>query len=428
MKILRSRLPKVQFTVPVRGGYRANFEGHRAVVPDEVADFLLAMGAGFYSLTGDVREALTPGATVLVIRDTGLGDVLLLTPMIRKLAEAGCTVDVLTQERYRCLLADNPSVRATLALEDEPWDRSQWDVVLDLRLVVENAEFTGTFEHRADAFARYADISLSPHERRLTYCVNEDERAAAMRLIEDCRQSISAKGVIGYVWRSSTENRNWSFAQHKAVLEALTTAGYCPIVLDNDYQNLAKIDGSLVNMTGAISLREVAALLSRCDAVITPDTGLFHLAGALDTPTLSYFGAFPAAERQAHQTLTVWNAPSACSLFPCRSYRCLNRDPDNQAACLSVSPERIVRDIDALLKDKRDKNDAESGVTAGLGRSDHDGDPAAGEGRGDGAGKLHRELDTGPAPAAPVPDPAKVREASPRKRRSPRKSDARPLL
>jgi ADP-heptose:LPS heptosyltransferase len=411
----------VQFTVPVQGGYRASFEGHRAVVPDDVADFLLAMGAGFYSLTGDVQEALTSGATVLVIRDTGLGDVLLLTPMIRKLAQIGCIVDVLTQERYRCLFGVNPSVRATLALEDEPVDRTGYDVVLDLRLVVENAEFTGHHEHRADAFARCADISLSPDERALTYCVNGDERAAAMRLIEDCRTALPCKGVVGYVWRSSTENRNWSFAQHKAVLEALIAAGYCPIVLDNEYQNLLSIDGSVVNETGTHNLREVAAILEQCDAVITPDTGLFHLAGAVDTPTLSYFGAFPAAERQAHRNLTVWNAPPACSLFPCRSYRCLNRDGDNQAACLAVSPEQVVRDVEELLKEKEH-------VTSGLGRSDHDGGAAAEHERGDGAGEPDRELDHDPAPAAPVPDPAEVREAAPRKRRTARKSDARSLL
>lgn len=51
-----------------------------------------------------------------------------------------------------------------------------------------------------------------------------------------------------------------------------------------------------IDLTGRLSLPQVAACLSRCALFIGNDSGLMHLAAAAGTPTLGLFGPTPAAE------------------------------------------------------------------------------------------------------------------------------------
>jgi len=364
MKIVRSRRANVEFRLPVQGGFTVRFQDHKAVLPDEIADLLVGTGGGFYDIIHPNAGDACQDAKVLVIRDTGLGDVLMVTPMLRHLClDKGAIVDMMTLDRFRPLFDGNPYVENVLALETDNGDRSAYDIVFDLRLVVENAEHTGRTMHRADAFAGYADIALE-HVDQIGGQVGDEDRRPDVFLLPDEAQDAAAAiaplrdtcaaGVVAYVLRSSTGNRNWSMQTHAAVIRALIDAGYGVVMLDHEPQHVdiesgeISTDGSVLDLCGALALREVAAILSVVDAVITPDTGLFHLASAVDTPTLSYFGAFPVGERASHRALIVVNDASCCPLSPCRSYRCLNRDEDGQSRCLAITPEKVLKDLKTL--------------------------------------------------------------------------------
>ena len=361
MKLIKSRIPQTTVKVGVLGGFLVQFHNYQAIVPDAVATALVGMNPAFYTVVGSVGDAVK-NAKVLVVRDSGLGDVLLCTPLIRKLhLEKGATVDVLTSDVNRSLFFDNPHVRETFSLETFGGDKeallfSDYDLVLDLRLVVENAEFAGINEHRADAFAAYADFTLTEAERRPDLFLTDDEKGKAERYRRVFMEG-GRVGVIGYVWNSSTSNRNWSDATHDAVIAALESAGYGVFLLGGTWQGLWNSlpscgfgeDSHVIDCEGFTTIREAAAIMSHCDAIITPDTGLFHVAAALDVPTLTYFGAFPVEERAAHKSLVVLNDASVCPLAPCRRYNCFNRDEKGQARCLSVTPDVVVARLQAIL-------------------------------------------------------------------------------
>lgn len=366
MKLIKSRIPRTRVTVGVLGGYTVHFEKYQAVVPDVVANVLLAHSN--YTDEGSVGDAVR-NARVLVVRDAGMGDVLLTTPLIRKLVtEKGASVDVLTSERYRCLFDGNPHVGQTFSLDNLSADNEAvlfagYDVLLDLRLVVENAEAAGIHEHRADAFAQYGDVELTEIERRPDLFLSDDEKQKAERYRRVFMEG-GRIGMVGYVWNSSTSNRNWSEATHNAVVAAIEAAGYGVLLLGDEWRRLDNRlpscgfgdDCHVIDLMGETDVREAAAIMGHCDVVISPDTGLFHVAAALDIPTLTYFGAFPVAERAAHISLVVLNDISVCSLGPCRSYRCFNRDENHQPVCLSVSPVDVVNGVKALAQtiEKRD--------------------------------------------------------------------------
>ena len=379
MKIVRSRYPHAEPTVPVRGGYRVRFHGGKASVPDDVADVLVALAPEQYSVTSACAGDAVRGGEVLVIRDMGLGDVLMTTPLVRGLVEqhGAAAVDFATADRYRCLLDGNPFVRNAFAVEEyaqKAPDFSRYAAVLDLRLVVENGERSGFYAHRADAFAAFGDVTLTEAQRKPDYFPTEGELLSAGDALR-----FLPRPPIGYVWRSSTANRNWSSETNCSVIAALVAVGFGVAVLDHEPQREVPEGEGVLNLTGCLGIRGTAAVLASCDACVTPDTGMFHLAAALSVPTVAYFGAFPAEERQAHCSLTVLNAPENCARFPCRSYICLNFDERRQSRCLLVSPQSVINALRRIF-DGRDR----------VGRTEPNGDAEAHDADGEHPGTDER--------------------------------------
>ena len=70
---------------------------------------------------------------ILLIRLDHLGDLILMTPLIRALSKAGHEVDLATLRSLRCIFEENPYVHETFAIEDivpsvakNWWKLGQW--------------------------------------------------------------------------------------------------------------------------------------------------------------------------------------------------------------------------------------------------------------------------------------------------------------
>lgn len=332
MKTIRGPQRDCELIVP-QTGYRARFAGHRATVPDRIAEKLLTLPG--FSIVDD--QPIRRGARICLIRDGGLGDVLLLQPLLRKLREIGCRVMLATQPAYGPLFDGLNLIDRAIPMSSYP-DPSEWDAVVDLCRYVENEENNGRFVHRAIAFAQACDVEIG-HDQLALECSVTD--------YEERRAHLWLRGrPVGYVWQSNGRNRNWSECQHRRVISASIEAGYDVAIFRHDrlFLNMPRV----IDLSGRFeNLRIVAALLSQCGCVVTPDTGLFHLASALGVPTVAYFGSTPAEYRSTHRSLTVLNNPDACSEFPCRRAVCTNRDEHGMPRCLAVAPERIVEAVHA---------------------------------------------------------------------------------
>ena len=91
----------------------------------------------------------------------------------------------------------------------------------------------------------------------------------------------------------------------------------------------ARIQGHCLNLAGKTSVREVMALISRCHAFITNDSGLMHVAGALNVPTIAIFGSTnPITTSPPGKRNIIIRKPVDCS--PClktvcpTDFRCMN--------------------------------------------------------------------------------------------------------
>jgi len=92
-----------------------------------------------------------------------------------------------------------------------------------------------------------------------------------------------------------------------------------------------------LNMAGRTSVRELMALINRCDFMITNDSGPMHLAAALGVPLIAIFGSTdhtttsPRTERAV-----VVRSETDCA--PCLKREC----PTDHRCMTAVTPEEVV--------------------------------------------------------------------------------------
>ena len=104
----------------------------------------------------------------------------------------------------------------------------------------------------------------------------------------------------------------------------------------------------VINLIDALSIRELIAMCSLMDAMISPDTGTMHIAGALGVKCLALMGNNkPKHFSDFYSTVKVFQ-PSTEELpcVPCEdiSHSCLPLQPDKFGApCMrTMTPERIT--------------------------------------------------------------------------------------
>ena len=107
---------------------------------------------------------------------------------------------------------------------------------------------------------------------------------------------------------------------------------------------------AIIDLAGACSLRETAALIEQMNVFICPDTGTGHLAAALGVPVVDIFplrSDFPARWRPAgtsHRIIrpTAWECDGPCVKETCPRFTCL----------LHIDPQEVVAAAVELIGDR----------------------------------------------------------------------------
>lgn len=111
--------------------------------------------------------------------------------------------------------------------------------------------------------------------------------------------------------------------------------------------------GSVIDTTGRTTLRQMAALLSRCDCYLGNDTGPMHVATAVGTRVVALFG--PTCIHRYHpygDGHRIVSLPMACS--PCgrgtHEDRCKTCLYDRPECLLRITPEQVIAEVEEILK------------------------------------------------------------------------------
>jgi len=114
-------------------------------------------------------------------------------------------------------------------------------------------------------------------------------------------------------------------------------------------QEKAKVE--LINLAGKTNLREAIYLISQCRLFISNDSGLMHIAGALDVPTIAIFGSTnPVTTSPVGKMSVIVRKEISCS--PCLKKTC----PTDFRCMDGISVEDVFTAAEGLLNVRRDQD------------------------------------------------------------------------
>ena len=98
-----------------------------------------------------------------------------------------------------------------------------------------------------------------------------------------------------------------------------------------------------------LTLTEIAKLLTHANAVVTVDTGLGHLAAALDTPTVALYGPTNPVLTGIHGSRQI-HVAAEFSCAPCLQTDCTYKgDTHVQPACFkTITPQRVWQELQTI--------------------------------------------------------------------------------
>ena len=151
---------------------------------------------------------------------------------------------------------------------------------------------------------------------------------------------------------ASVPARSWAPERHRAAVAALRADGWRVLVTGGAGERdlTAFVADGADDLGGRTSLAELAALLARCAAAITGNTGPAHLAAAVGTPVVSlYAPTVPPVRWRPWGVPHVLLGDLAIACAGCRASHC----PLPGHPCLDhVTPADVVDALRRLLSDR----------------------------------------------------------------------------
>lgn len=317
---------------------------------------------------------ITSANTILIIRSSAMGDIVMASPLVRGLKSAHPQARLLwlAEPQFAGLLRDNPNVDGVLLFEKGKWNTlfKQGKIlallreVLALRRAMRSEAIDLVFDVQGLLRSRFL-AWLSGAKTRIGFLSKEPGRFFMTRVVEKGGNSRMMGSeychlleVLGIDAGGCRPELFVSAADENAALEKLRDSGagtryvaFAPFTtrpqkhwLDGRWGELAAAAGEqlgikavilggaadreradaiaaaspgcMVNMAGQLSLMQSAAVIKHAALLVGVDTGLTHMGTAFMRPTVALFGSTRPYLATANPLTRVLYHPFPCS--PCR--------------------------------------------------------------------------------------------------------------
>lgn len=335
--------------------------------------------------SASVRTTIRTPQYFLLVRPGGIGDAVLLTPVINAINKfyPDCHITILAERRNCGVFSFVPKVSKVLCY-DSPMDLvqamlSRYDVVIDTeqwhrlsavvsRLVQSPIKigfdtnerrrmFTHTLhysheEYETVSFAHLLEplgIKLGIMDFGAPFLTISDESSdKAGTLLEP----LSNEPFVTIFPSASIAERRWGVDRFHRVAEILSAFGIKVVVVggkEDHRQGEVVVGGGLgLNLAGLTSLPETAAVLQKSSLLLSGDSGVLHIAVGFGIPTVSLFGPGRAskwAPRGDRHIVINKNLP--CS--PCTTFGNTPRCPINNKCMRDITVDEVVNSVTMLL-------------------------------------------------------------------------------
>lgn len=313
---------------------------------------------------------------ILVIRFSSIGDILLTTPVLRCLhRQLGAEVHVLTKAAFMELLQHNPHVKKVHAFEklNPGWPgtlRSEdYDAVVDLQKNLRS--------FRVSLALRKQTYRLKKLNFRKWLLVNfKWDTLPRVSIVQRCLETVAPLGV-----KDDGQGLDFYFPEDKPLLPVSLPQRYTVFAIGAAHQTkripfgkmvdiLREVQGEVVliggpsekaegealaaalpggrvkNLCGGLSLTQSAEVIRQAQVVLTPDTGMMHLAAALQKNIVSVwgntvpaFGMFPY-----YGTKTKRSIIFEVEGLPCRPCSKIGHKscPKGHFHCMALQPAKLI--------------------------------------------------------------------------------------
>jgi len=210
------------------------------------------------------------------------------------------------------------------------------------------AEITSAVQHHL-YFLRTIDIDM-PDLLPKVY-LSEDEKEKGRGIIDRIREKSGSKKIVAFHAGGKWPAKRWPSGRYASLAGligdeidshvAIITGPGEELISESVYQ-AAKGNTSILSKR---PIREVAAIIDACDAVVANDGGIVHLAVALGKPTVALFGPtdpdiwFPYSGKGPFAVVSEGVQCSPCDLHRCEDMRCMDNIKQEKviASLLSVT-------------------------------------------------------------------------------------------
>ncbi len=338
-------------------------------------------------------------AKILVIRLSSLGDIVLLVPELIRLRRAApdAVIHLLTRKRFAELFAENAYLDEVLTVDRGGLGelarlrgrlaRERYDAVVDAHGVLrslalyhslraprkvmidknEIAKFaliagkTNLYRGVVRQTERYArlfeELGVSAAGGRVDLPLPASARAAADAVAPPAAPG--APGPVAFAPGARWETKRWPRERYIDLMRLAAARGRSTILIggsadaETNAEIAAEVFPAPLDLTGRLSILESAAVLERCEALVTNDSAPLHLAESVGTPVVAFygptvreFGYFPRLPRSVALETELRCRP--CSRNGAR--RC----PYGTKECLTaISPRRAMDALAALLAERK---------------------------------------------------------------------------
>ncbi len=340
------------------------------------------------------------GRKILIVRLSSIGDILLTSPFIRcvRTTFPNARIDFVIKKQFSELLSDNPHLDNLYTVKN---DATIADILkLRKQIVSNNYKFIfdlhNNFRSNLLLFgisARYKGkivkdkkeqiklvygkknsykniISVVERYFRVGYPVGVQKDKKGLELYWRNPVEREAKKILekaGWVDRqdyfaiapgAGFFTKRWPLEYYEKLIELISKKyGNIKIVIlggitDQEAgRRLAGINNGVVDLTGKLTLLQSGAVLSKCKMLVANDSGMMHMASAVNTPVLAIFGSSVRElgfSPYGGRSYIVENRKLDCR--PCSHIGRKSCPKEHFRCMLDLTPEWVFRKFEQLYK------------------------------------------------------------------------------
>ncbi len=339
---------------------------------------------------------------VLLIKTSSLGDVIHTLPAVTEAAEQVEDLELtwIVEENLVDVVNMHPSVARVIPVAIRRWRRSwgrcwpevrtfitelkdtQYDLVVDSQGLFKSALLTLAARGEIHGFgygsARESlAAGLYRHRHaidRTLHAVTRQKQILAASLGYPAGQAVSyglqqrndRQPEILFLHGTTWTSKEWPLSSWQTLADLVARQGYRVMVPAGNRQEEQTALAILRDLPGEVlvgmTLRTLTDAMRRCTAVVSVDTGLGHLAVALDLPTVGLYGATdPVLTGLSGQSVhVIVNDHLPC--IPCKKRVCSFRNPGDSSniyppCFLQTTPERVWQALQRQIGSKDTRPD-----------------------------------------------------------------------